>query len=146
MIRGSIKWRGRDHLLVSPRWPTALSIATMKRLRVAPIFALAISTLVIDQGHAQSATSSTNLTPNAPAAVMIGPSATDMISVPAPATPSFTTDTARSGAAPASDPAGTGGAASGSATGGNSPFNPDCAIAGSDDPANLSFDTVGCGQ
>jgi hypothetical protein len=115
----------------------------MKRLRAAPAFALAILTLVIDHAHAQSAT---NLTPNAPAAVMIAPGATDMISVPAPATPSFTADTPRSGAAPSGDPAGTSSTASGSAAGGNSPLNPDCAIAGSDDPANLSFDTVGCSQ
>jgi hypothetical protein len=118
----------------------------MKRTQATPFFALAIVTLLIGHAHAQSATSGTNLTPNAPAAVIISPGATDMMSVAAPATPSFTADTPRSGAAPASDPAGTSGAASGSATGGNSPLNPDCAIAGSDDPANVSFDTVGCGQ
>lgn len=103
-------------------------------------------TLLVDQALAQSATSGANLTPDAPAAFVISPSATDMISIPAPGTPSFSADTSRTGAAPASDPRGTSGAASGSATNSNSPLNPDCAIAGSDDPADLSFDTVGCGQ
>jgi hypothetical protein len=118
----------------------------MKRLQRALIFALAMLTLLIDQAHAQSATSGANLTPGAPAAVVISPSSTDMISIPAPGAPSFTADTSGTGSASASDPRGTSNAASGSATGGNSPLNPDCAIAGSDDPADLSFDTVGCGQ
>ena len=118
----------------------------MKRPQRALIFALAMLTLLIDQALAQSATGVTNPTPDAPAAFVISPSPTDMISIPAPGTPSFSTDTSRIGAAPASDPRGTSGAASGSATNGNSPLNADCAIAGADDPADLSFDTVGCGQ
>jgi len=97
-------------------------------------------------GQSQAAQGSTNLTPNAPAAVNISPGATDMMSVAAPGTPSFTADTSRSGSATAGSTTATSGTASGSAIGGNSPLNPDCAIAGSDDPANMSFDTVGCGQ
>lgn len=118
----------------------------MKRPQRALIFALAMLTLLIDQAHAQSATSGATLTPDASAAVVVSPSGTDMISIPAPGTPSFSADTSRIGAAPASDPRGTSSAASGSAASSNSPLNPDCAIAGSDDPAGLSFDTVGCGQ
>jgi hypothetical protein len=116
----------------------------MKRPQVTPILVLAVLALLVGQARAQSSTGGTNLTPDAPAAVIIAPSVTDMISIPTPSAPSFTTDT-RSGT-PASDPAGASGAASGNATNGNNPLNPDCAIAGSDDPANLSFDTIGCGQ
>lgn len=102
--------------------------------------------LATSQAYGQSAETGTNLTPNAPASVTIYPDATEMISIPAPVTPSFTTDTSSTGAATNAGAPATSGAASGSTGTASNPFNADCGIPSSDDPANLSFDTTGCGN
>jgi len=155
---------GREHRVTGANrfrtFANRLRHCGMKRIEAAAVFALGLMALS-GQAHAQSSTNSNNLTPNAPAAVTISPGGTEMMSVPTPATPSFTSDTSAftssgtssltsgtspGSTAPAANPAGTSGTAAGSAAGGADPLNPDCAIAGSDDPANMSFDTIGCGQ